>query len=155
MNTNLINLLISAVLFVPFTIFYVWYIKLAYDEMKTVIKNYNFKKAEFCNPESCGFYHHVEADPQSKDCFNPLVTKKLFENLSRNGNQPGCSKSFQIREIELERKPASDYKKEFLDVYNAFHPSKLWWRIILILATSILYLLGILTSSNFLQMLFK
>ena len=155
MNVNLINLMISAVLFVPFSIFYFWYIKLSYDEMKVIINNYNFRKAELCNPESCGFYFHDETDPQSKDCLNPLVEKKFFENLSKNGNQPGCRRSFQIREVESERKPASDYKKEFMDVYNAFHPSKMVWRIIFILATSILYLLGVLTSSNFLQLLFK
>ena len=155
MNPNLINFVISVVLFVPFTIFYFWYIKLSYEEVMVVIRNYNFKKAQLCNPESCGFYYHDESDPESKDCLNPLVGKKPFEKLSKNGNQPGCRRSFQVREIDVVRKPASDYKKEFVEVYNAFHPSKLLWRMIFILATSILYLLGVLTSSNFLQLLFK
>lgn len=149
------NLIIGAILFVPFAILYFLYIKLSYDEIKVVIKNYNFRKADLCNPESCGFYHHLEIDPQSKDCLNPLISKKFFEKLSKNGNNLGCSRSFQIREVDVERKPASDYKKEFLDVYNTFHPSKLWWRLLFILATSILYLFGVLTSNSVLQLLFK
>jgi hypothetical protein len=155
MNPDLINLITSIVLFVFFCIFYFWYIKLSIDEAKIIINNYNLRKAKLCNPDNCGFYHHDETDPQSKDCLNPQVEKKFFDNLSRNGNQRGCRRSFQVREIDVERKPASEYKLEFLQVYNAFHPSKLLWRLIIILATSILFLLGVLTSSNFIQLLAK
>jgi len=149
------KIIVGIILFIPFTVLYFLYIKLSYDEIIVMIKNYNFRRAKFCNPESCGFYHHQEEDPESKDCLNPFITKIFFEQLSKNGNQRGCNRSFQIREVDVERKPANDYKKEFLDVYNAFHPSKLYWKLLFIFATTILYLMGILSSRNILELIFK
>ena len=86
--------------------------------------------------------------------MNPLVTEKKFLALSQNLNQPGCNLSVELREQSSERRLASEYRKEYLDLYNAFHASKLWWRIVVILAGVLLLLAGTITADKLIDMLF-
>jgi hypothetical protein len=150
--TAVVNLLIGIMLMIPFLIIFSLYLWLSLQEILVGARNYNFTRAQFCNPDQCGFFYHVENDPQPKDCLSPFVSRRSFQDLSKFGNQPGCRRSIQVREIEIERKPASEYKKEFLETYNAFHISKVWWRVVSILAAIIF---GLVTSSNMFLRLFS
>jgi len=109
------------------------YLVYALRDILVVIKNYNFRQAQKCHWASCGLYHHDEDDPQSKDCLHPFVGKPFFERLSRHGNQPGCDHSIQVREVDVPRKPAIDYRKEFLDIYSTLNVYGIWWKVITIL----------------------
>ena len=86
--------------------------------------------------------------------MNPLVTEKKFLSLSQSLNQPGCFLSVEMREKSRERRLAIEYKKEYLDLYNAFHVSKLWWRIVVILAGSILLIAGTLAVDKVIALVF-
>lgn len=130
------------------------YLWCAFNDIIVILKNYNFRRANKCHWTSCGLYYHYESDPETKDCLSPCVSNPSFEKLSRGGTQSGCRHSIQVREVNRSRKPAADYEKEWLEMYNSFHISKTWWRVIAILAGILLLAFGVVNLYNFIKVIF-
>ncbi|MBI5291974.1 MAG: hypothetical protein HY872_08875 [Chloroflexi bacterium] len=146
-----VALLIIVAAFLVFLTLYLWY---ALRDILVVIRNYNLRPAKRCHWTSCGFYHHDEDDPQTKDCLNPLVGPAFFDALSREGNQPGCHYSIQVREIDVQRKLATDYRKEFLETYTAFSVYSTWWKVVTVLAGVLLLYFGVFNLAEALKTIF-
>jgi hypothetical protein len=130
------------------------YLWLAFGDLVVVLSNYNLRPADRCHWSSCGFYHHDEADPESAECLNPLVSKSFFDKRRRSGDQPSCRRSVQVREVKIERKPANDYLQEFMSLYSAFHPSKILWRLVTIAGGISLWALGAIGLQDFIKTFF-
>ena len=148
-NFTLLKLILGFIIFVLLSMNLSVYLFLSLEEIIVSIRNYNFPRAKTCSYKDCGFYYHRNEDPESKDCLNPFISPTAFRHRSRGGNNRGCRRSMQVREIHGKRKPASAYKKEYLATYSAFHISKVWWRVMTILAAIGMYLLSLPIFDNF------
>jgi hypothetical protein len=151
-TTQTLRVIAGTIIFIPFLIILGYYIWLSFREILVTLRNYNLPRAKYCNPKFCGFFHHI--GDSSKSCMNPIVREKKFIKLSQNLNQPGCKLSVELREQSGERRLASEYRKEYLELYNAFHISKLWWRIVTILVSIFLLIAGTIATDKLIDMLF-
>ena len=142
------------VLFTVFLVLLALYLWFAFQDIVVVLKNYNFRRAMYCRWDVCGLYEHEEEDPQSKACLNPFVSPCRFDELSEGGNHPGCRHSIQVREVDVTRRPASEYREEFMERYSAFHPAKNWWKVATIFGGIAFWALGVVGLLDFVKLLF-
>lgn len=126
------NILDVLIIVMPITVLLI-YIVLSLRDLIVHFRNYNYRRATFCNSNYCGLYKHDDEMPGVKDCLNPYVSKKRFEKISKGGNHKGCYLSIQIHENSKKRKSAEDYKADYINTVSAFSVDNLWWRILLIL----------------------
>lgn len=145
---NAFGMLLLAVFLVLLALF-LWF---ALNDLVVLLKNYNLRRADRCHWASCGFYDHNEMDPETAECLNPFVSKPSFDKRRSGGNQSGCRRSVQVREIRMDRKPADDYLKELLSLHSAF--SKIPWRLVTIGGSIALSALGIIGLPDFIKTFF-
>jgi hypothetical protein len=117
-----------------------------------VLTNYRYPRAIRCNANECAFFQHDPNDAKSAACLNPLG-RLGFEARRLGGDQKGCGYSVQVREIEGERKPASLYLTEYLQVRQAFEAHTNLWLLITLLGVAFVLIVGILTLSDAVKLL--
>jgi hypothetical protein len=127
---------------------------LAFGDVLVILRNYNYPAAERCHWSSCGFFHHDEADPKSAVCMTPFVRTRFFAKRRRGGNQPGCYRSVQVRELEKDRRPADHYYEEFMSRRSAFQTPKVLWRLVTIGGGLAFWALGAIGLNDFIRAFF-